>query len=148
MKVVDVNVDHVMAYYQLHTQKNVEALKKKKRANVRAESSESASDIMSISDIIHDVVTSSEDGKPIDNGSGKKEIAIEIEGEKPGSGKQDNSPCQLTIKVHRMNEPKKVTELSSSVPGTVSAVIEHHRETTVPSIEISAHNKHGHVRQH
>ena len=138
-----------MAYYQLHTHKSVEALKKKQRAKVREESSESESEIMSISDIMHDVVTSSEDDKLTDKESTRKEIAIEIEEEKPGAGQQDVlAPHQLTIKVHRMNEPKKVTELSSPVNGTVSAVIEHHRETTVPSIEISAHNKHGHVRQH
>ena len=130
-----------MAYYQLHTHKSVEALKKKQRARVREESSESESEIMSISDIIHDVVTSSEDEKLTDKESARKEIAIEIE-------EEDAAPRQLTIKVHRMNEPKKVSELSSPVHGTVSAVIEHHRETTVPSIEISAHNKHGHVRQH
>ena len=141
-QVVEVNVDHVMAYYQLHTHKSAEALKKKQRARVRVESSESESEILSISDIIHDVVTSSEDGKLTEE-STKNEVAIEIEEEK-----KDAAPCQLTIKVHRMNESKKVTDLSSPVPGTVSAVIEHHRETTVPSIEISAHNKHGHVRQH
>ena len=141
-------MDHVMAYYQLHTHKSVEALKKKQRARVREESSESESEIMSISDIMHDVVTSSEDDKLTDKESTRKEIAIEIAEEKPGAGQQDVAPHQLTIKVHRMNEPKKVTELSSPVNGTVSAVIEHHRETTVPSIEISAHNKHGHVRQH
>ena len=141
-QVVEVNVDHVMAYYQLHTHKSSEALKKKQKARVRVESSESESEILSISDIIHDVVTSSEDGKLTEE-STKNEVAIEIEEEK-----KDAAPCQLTIKVHRMNESKKVTDLSSPVPGTVSAVIEHHRETTVPSIEISAHNKHGHVRQH
>ena len=132
-----------MAYYQLHTQKSAEALKKKQKARVRVERSESESEILSISDIINDVVSSSEDGKLTDKESTKKEVAIEIEEEK-----KDAAPCQLTIKVHRMNESKKVTDLSSPVPGTVSAVIEHHRETTVPSIEISAHNKHGHVRQH
>ena len=134
-----------MAYYQLHTQKKVEALKKKQKTRVREISSESESEIMSISDIMHDVVTSSEDGKLTE--SAKKDIAIEIE-EKPVGRPQDTAPHQFTIKVHRINELKKVTELSSPVPGTVSAVIEHHRETTVPSIEISAHNKHGHVRQH
>jgi len=146
-EVVEVNVDHVMAYYQLHTHKSVEALKKKQKARVREISSESESEILSISDIMHDAVTSSDDGKLTDKESAKKEIAIEIEG-KPVGRQQDTAPHQLTIKVHRINEPKKVTELSSPVHGTVSAVIEHHRETTVPAIEISAHNKHGHVRQH
>ena len=109
--------------------------------------SDSESEIISMSDIIHDIVSSSEEY--IDKYSEKENIAIEIEEKKSGAGQrpQDDPPHQLTIKVHRMNEPKKVTEISP-VPGTVSAVIEHHRETSVPSIEISAHNKHGHVRQH
>ena len=133
-----------MAYYQLHNHKSVEALKKKQRIKVVTDSE---SEIISMSDIIHDIVSSSEEY--IDKYSEKENIAIEIEEKKPGAGQrpQDDTPHQLTIKVHRMNEPKKVTEISP-VPGTVSAVIEHHRETSVPSIEISAHNKHGHVRQH
>ena len=72
-----------MAYYQLHNHKSVEALKKKQRIKVVTDSE---SEIISMSDIIHDIVSSSEEY--IDKYSEKENIAIEIEEKKPGAGQR------------------------------------------------------------
>lgn len=93
------------------------------------------------------------DIQQIEKNFNEKEISIEVDDEKISDPLciPSEIPHQLTITVNDNKSdcidnnnlsPKQVSELNLK---TV-AVIEHHESP--PAIEITAHSKHGHVRQH
>ena len=140
-----------MKHYENQMRKN----KSRTRARVSV-SCESESELDIIRKVHkHKHKHKNKDVKQIEKNFNKKEISIEVDDEKISDPPciPSEIPHQLTITVNDNKDsdsvdnnnlpPKRVSELNLK---TV-AVIEHHAPTP-PAIEITAHSKHGHVRQH
>ena len=147
-QIVEVNVEEVMTYFEKEMRKGDKS-KHKTKDQMNYEDDEE-----SVSDLIEKVHRH----KHKTRHKGKKLIVESVNEEDIEIANPDKSlvrppdipreiPHQLTIKLHNNTAGTETTKNISDLGlKTVSAVIEHH--DTTPTIEISAHHKHGHVRQH
>ena len=148
-QIVEVNVEEVMTFYERELRRNS---KSKKKSKVRIETDheleqDSASDIIKT---IHKHRNKPKHARiQIEESANDEEISADVDEMRDSLVKQPDIPTEipahqlLTIKLNKksFNDTKNISELK-----TVAAVIEHHDSR--PTIEISAHHKHGHVRQH
>ena len=138
LQIVEVDVDEVMSYYQHKQKKSI----RKSKVNIEVDPESDEESIAEFIKKVHKHSHRHEDVKQIARNV-NEEISLDIDDE--SLEMPSDIPHQLTIKLHKTvsSEPRVCPDPALK---TVSAVIEH-RESA-PSIEISAHHKHGHVRQH
>jgi len=141
-EIVEVDVDEVMSYYQHKQKKSI----RKSKVNIEVDPESDEESIAEFIKKVHKHSHRHEDVKQIARNA-NEDISLDIDDESLEMPPHIPSdiPHQLTIKLHKKvsSEPRVCPDPALK---TVSAVIEH-RESA-PSIEISAHHKHGHVRQH
>ena len=142
LQIVEVDVDEVMSYYQHKQKKSI----RKSKVNIEVDPESDEESIAEFIKKVHKHSHRHEDVKQIARNA-NEDISLDIDDESLEMPPHIPSdiPHQLTIKLHKKvsSEPRVCPDPALK---TVSAVIEH-RESA-PSIEISAHHKHGHVRQH
>lgn len=145
-EVVDVDVEQIMKHYENQMRKK--KIRTKSRVSLSCESESELDIIRKVHK--HKHKHKNKDVKQIEKNFNEKEISIEVDDEKLACIPSE-IPHQLTITVNDNNSDtvdnnnlsqKRVSQLNLK---TV-AVIEHHENP--PAIEITAHSKHGHVRQH
>ena len=146
-QIVEVNVEEVMMFYEQELRRSS---KSKKKSKVRKETDH---ELEEDSDIIKEIHKHRDKQKhariQIEESANDEDISADVDETRDSlEVKQQPDipteiPQHLTIKLNKksFHDTKNISELK-----TVAAVIEHHE--TRPTIEISAHHKHGHVRQH
>jgi len=148
-EVVDVDVEQIMKHYESQMKKNKS--RTKSRVSIDLVSCESDADTVRKLHK-HKHKHRNRDVKQIEKNFNEKEISIEVDDEKISEPAciPSEIPHQLTITVNdNKSDPVDNNNIAAKVPEIslkTVAVIEHHEAP--PAIEITAHSKHGHVRQH
>ena len=147
-QIVEVNVEEVMTYFEKEMRKGDKSKHKTKDQMNYEDDEESVSDIIKKVHR-HTHKTRHKNKKQIVESVNEEIIEI-VDPDKSLVRPTDiprEIPHQLTIKLHNNTAgTERTKQISDLGLKTVSAVIEHHDAS--PTIEISAHHKHGHVRQH